>query len=407
MPIVANIFSGLKYVSFPMTPSGAKALEDVINTVTENNGADSIVGITLLPSEFVPSKKSGISVVKSSTKNLTLCGYFYDPVNDPHQLHGYIPKNAKMFTSPYMFISIDTLETKSQYMIEKIEPNNKESLQNAWENEKDLGITQFIGRVRFTASGGASPTPDIIIHPTDKYDNADGKMNSTIMTGFPQLPFVIDSYRAYVASQGGEFALGMKNMLGVAGSALQMFGGGTSAFAAAHQYYAADAYRDIRGIGFLADQNAIVRQINAVQRASNGFGNIVSGMQNITGQLADLYVKTHKGDTARGNTNYSSGMIGTRAKNIFVSQVGVNLSDAKKIDNFFSMYGYAVNQIEVPTYNARPSWNFIKTKQCNVTGEMPNEAIDKIKSIFNNGITWWKNIQTMLDYSQDNSPITN
>ena len=45
---------------------------------------------------------------------------------------------------------------------------------------------------------------------------------------------------------------------------------------------------------------------------------------------------------------------------------------------FFSMFGYAVNQIEIPTFNSRPYWNFIKTKQLNVTGEMPNEAIDKI-----------------------------
>ena len=72
-----------------------------------------------------------------------------------------------------------------------------------------------------------------------------------------------------------------------------------------------------------------------------------------------------------------------------------------------AMFGYAVNQIEVPTFNSRPYWNYIKTKQLNVTGEMPNDALNTIKAIFNKGITWWKDINTMLDYSQNNSPTGN
>lgn len=402
MPIVSGVYSGLRYIRYPMTPQGATDLQHDINEFTKDNESKSIVSITLLPAELVPLEQEGESIVKEISRTISLKGYFYDPLNDPNAEHPYIPKNAKMFTAPYMLIEIDGQGSSSVYKLEKTSNTRRNSMEEIWRNSLSSGNATVVGNFSFTASAGVSPTPDIVIRPSDTYDNNSGKMNAFVIGGFPQLPYVIDSYRAYIASQGGEFALGLKTMFSVVGGVTQigtgMLGGAQSEFMMGEGEAQWEMGARLDAVGTFA---------NAARRGLNSIGNITAGLQNITGTLSDLYVHTHKGDTARGLSNQSIGMIGNRSKNIYVNHVAVNLSDAKKIDNFFSVYGYAVNQIEVPTFNARPCWNYIKTKQCNVIGEMPNEAIDKIKSIFNKGITWWKSLQTMLDYSQNNSPVTN
>lgn len=392
MPIVSGVYSGLRYIRYPMTPAGATKLEKDIEKFTRDLDDNAIVSITLLPSELVPVLSEGSAQVKEISRTITLKGYFYDPLNDPLENNVYIPKNAKMFTAPYMFTEVNAQTDKTIYRIEKFALVSRENMQDEWRDSIESGIGVDFGSFSLTASAGVSPTPDIVVRPTNVYDNANGKMNAFVIKGFPQLPYVIDSYRAYVASQGGELGLGMKNLF----SAIVAIGG--MGVGASNLMGAIPARLSAQGI---RDTNA------ANSGLYHGANGVTRNASNLVSQASDLYVNTHRGDYARGVTDFSVGMIGNRSRNIYINQVGINLCDAKKIDNFFSMYGYAVNQIEVPTYNARPVWNYIKTRQLNVTGEMPNEAIDKIKSIFNEGITFWKNINTMLDYSQDNSPVTN
>ena len=46
----------------------------------------------------------------------------------------------------------------------------------------------------------------------------------------------------------------------------------------------------------------------------------------------------------------------------------------------------------------------MKTRYCMLSGDMPESAEDAIRTIFNNGITFWKNPGEIGDYSLDNSP---
>lgn len=393
MPIVAGVYSGLRYIRYPMTAQGATDLQNDINSFTEDRESESIVSISLLPSELVPTISEGEANVKNVSKSLPIKGYFYDPLNDPNATEPYIPKNAKMFTSPYMFVLVDGQEDKTNYKIEKMNYSVRMTWNDIWEASLSNGTPVNFGNVNFTASAGVSPTPDIVIRPTSNYDNADGRMNAFVIKGFPQLPYVIDSYRAYVASQGGELGLGLKTMFSMLGGAGQI-SSGLAGVQAGEATVLSGAKWERAPYG----NKAVVGGINS----------IINGVANISNTLTDLYVNTHKGDSARGNTNYSVGMIGTRSKNIYIIQMAVNLSDAIKIDNFFSVYGYSINQIDFPNiyFNTRPRWNYVKTKQCNVTGDMPNEAIDKLKNIMNNGITLWHGINNFLHYELNNRPVT-
>ena len=76
------------------------------------------------------------------------------------------------------------------------------------------------------------------------------------------------------------------------------------------------------------------------------------------------------------------------------------------IDNFFSMYGYAINQLAVPNVKVRPHWTYIKTKNCCITGSITTTDMNKICDIHNNGITYWMNGDEVGNYSLDNSPVS-
>lgn len=73
------------------------------------------------------------------------------------------------------------------------------------------------------------------------------------------------------------------------------------------------------------------------------------------------------------------------------------------IDDFFTMYGYKVNSLKIPNITGRTNWNYVKTIECNITGEIPQEDLQELKNIFDNGVTFWHNSNTFLDYSQTNN----
>ena len=76
---------------------------------------------------------------------------------------------------------------------------------------------------------------------------------------------------------------------------------------------------------------------------------------------------------------------------------------AQIIDNWFTMYGYKVNKLATPNIHKRSNWDYIKTIQVNIEGNVPEKDLDTIRSLFNNGCTFWHTTTYFLDYSQTNS----
>ena len=74
----------------------------------------------------------------------------------------------------------------------------------------------------------------------------------------------------------------------------------------------------------------------------------------------------------------------------------------QKLEKIWNMRGYATNTIDYPNLRSKISWNYIQTVKCNIkgTGIDPND-LEKIKRVFDNGITLWHN-KNVGDYSQNN-----
>lgn len=62
---------------------------------------------------------------------------------------------------------------------------------------------------------------------------------------------------------------------------------------------------------------------------------------------------------------------------------------AKMIDDFFTRFGYKVNQYKVPELTSRQSFNYVKTKECDPSGDAPDEALKTVANMFNSGVTLW------------------
>lgn len=164
-------------------------------------------------------------------------------------------------------------------------------------------------------------------------------------------------------------------------------------------------------------QNSVNMEANIVKSTVGGaIGGIMTG--NVLGSIAgatlgalkavyDNVVAMESHDMiplqANGNTNSSDIMFSLAEIGISFYRVSIKEEFARIIDDFFSMYGYKTNKLKTPNINNRSNWNYVKTVGCNIIGDIPQKDLQKIKDLFNNGITLWHNPTTFLDYSQSNS----
>lgn len=74
------------------------------------------------------------------------------------------------------------------------------------------------------------------------------------------------------------------------------------------------------------------------------------------------------------------------------------------LEDFFKKFGYAYNRVEIPNLHTRKSWDYIRTVDCNINANINNESLEKIKTIFDNGVTIWHTTD-VDNYSLNNDEI--
>lgn len=202
---------------------------------------------------------------------------------------------------------------------------------------------------------GMSPDPEIILSPINYNDSAVNWDEKITMKGFPQCAYSIDTFRAWLAQKGTSTALG------AIGSTVALAGG-------------------------LASGNGMV-----------AFG----GAMGLANSINSVVVASSQPPQNRGHQGNST-MVANLAKNFYFINKHITVEYARIIDDYFDRFGYAVNRLKVPNFSGRPNWNYVKTKEANVTGNVSFDDLSKIKSIFNNGITFWHNPGSVGRYELNN-----
>ena len=89
---------------------------------------------------------------------------------------------------------------------------------------------------------------------------------------------------------------------------------------------------------------------------------------------------------------------------IYVIKKEIKKEYRERLENYFKMFGYTFNDLEIPNLRTRKAFNYLKTTACNIVGNIPQNYLNILKSIFDKGVTIWHNEQ-MFDYSQNNDEI--
>lgn len=199
--------------------------------------------------------------------------------------------------------------------------------------------------------------PEIVLEPI-AYNNQQFNIDESLaLSGFPQFGFSIDTFRAWLAQNGNS------QFISAATSALAVVGG------------------------------TVTGNPMAV---AGGFLGIASNINNFV-------MASYKADQSRGAQG-SNTLVGTREKNFYFYQRHIREDYAKIIDDYFTVYGYATEEVKVPNIKTRTSWNYVKTRNSKITGSVPFEDIERMKKVYDNGVTFWHG-EYIGDYSRNNSPI--
>ena len=146
-----------------------------------------------------------------------------------------------------------------------------------------------------------------------------------------------------------------------------------------------------------AMKNATLAQTNAQLSNLNAY-------QNATAQLmAKKQDIQHMPNSAHGNAMCDGLNYARNTAGFIIRQWGLSYEYAVYLDDYFDKYGYAMMRNFVPSRLNRKHWSYLKTVGCNIKGNVNNTDLLTIKTIYDNGITTWKNLEEVGDYTLDNT----
>ena len=156
----------------------------------------------------------------------------------------------------------------------------------------------------------------------------------------------------------------------------------------------------VGSVGALAGSIATENPVGIVSGIGGTIGSGVRVIDSL-GQKEEHF--GNNGDLLR-ITGSGSGDFGNRAQ-LGLYEINPRLDQCQAIDNFFDMYGYAINRHwNIANYtNNRSEWNFVKTQNCDLRTYAPARYEEEIKQIFNNGVRIWHNYDHYAQYSLPNN----
>ena len=284
----------------------------------------------------------------------------------PHtsQLDGYTPKNNKLFSYPYNYITLSN--------------NSGQTADYRWE---DWGGSFYTGH--FFVEGVFSTTPACICYPINYQLPYDSELplspqalydQGLTYTAFPLCAWTGDTFKAWWAQNKSTLSQGIMNS-----ELASMFNLG-------------------KGIALLASG------ANPVAGASLVGNSLISSYTTTRNAIAQINAVKSMPNQTHGQVQVDSLNIALRKQRFSAYKMCVKGYRARIIDDYFTRYGYAIMHNKVPNRNARPHWTYTKTIGCTITGSIPANDAKIICDIYNNGITFWRNGNEVGDYTLDNSP---
>ena len=210
--------------------------------------------------------------------------------------------------------------------------------------------------------------------------------NAMWINNYPTPTLTLSEFSDYYgANHNSQIAQQLANIVS------SVFGGATSIIGASGY--------DPEGSGGIPISNPISNLAGSINNAITFYGK----QQDLVNRSASI------------NTNSSSFLSLLYGRDLFGTyRVCFNSTVLRIYDDYFTMFGYAVNKLKKPNFlqasTRRPAYNYCKTAGANITSKtsasnsVPSQALADIKRAFNNGVCWWEVLANVGNYDLSNAP---
>lgn len=305
---------------------------------------ESIVGIFKVPLSFFPNIIIGDNV-NTGDPPVSYTRNLPKPVAGVTTFPGgFVPKNNKLYTYPYYHLHVkDTEGNEGDFPYELF---------------SNPTTAQFEIRGLVGEQTQISAIPLGYKIPSQTYH---GYTESLTMTDFSMVSWWTDTFKAFLSQQ----LISLPTNIGKVGAGAAM-----SAMTGNPTFFAGEALP-------LVSQTADALMKSAVQPV-----------------------------VAQGKNQTNLSMVADAIYKDFYFFVECLREDvARRIDDYFKMFGYAQNVVAQPEINVRPYYTYVKTLGCHINGSIPEDAKREIERIYDRGVRFWKESHVHIgDYTLDNSP---
>lgn len=338
-----------------------------LNTALKNMNAagltDAILAIWMYPKALV-QLKSGHTWSTAMPIVSGINRIEQEIIPAPH-FDGYYPKNNKLYSYPYNFIYVtNNAGGSAVYKHELVKNNSPQSTMN---------------NVKFVIGGAISPEASVRMYPTSYRKKGHNFEEGIALGTYPSCAWNSDTYKLWLAQNQNQLNQSIKSTI--------LSSGATAVTSL------------ISGIGLIAAQQYVP---GALAIAGGVGGSALSGYTQVSSLMAqkadmDIQPPNSKGSYT-ANINIAEGY-----QTFTVSRRTLTAQQAQMIDEYFTRFGYACRRIKVPNVHARKSFTYVKTVDCQITANLSHDIIQKIQSVYDNGVTIWADPAVVGVYTCDNS----
>ena len=324
----------------------------------------------------------------------------------PSAYDNYTPKNKKLFMFPYSYLMVTTHMGDVAIF--------------RWEYFEGTTGADCEFEVDGTMLGGG----EIRCYPR-AYNGQDHNVDAGVVMGnFPKNTAAYDAYQAWIAGGGSTRLENDRRVNSVkgAGGVMKAIGSIANMISPSSSSRVTDVLEPtgtrVNGHNVL---DVTRREVSDQYRSpsSGAMAGAVGGALSTAGELVEAKNNMqYEFNDAAYAPNIIVGAptsclpVSQRDANIYFYHTHVRDDEVKRIDDFFSCYGYSIKKVKQPNLTGRKYWNFVQTQGAVINGNMPASSKDAIARIFDSGITFWHNGDKIGDYAQSvtdgtiNNPIS-
>lgn len=356
--IYQNVPTGCGYYFANLTNAGITAMRGYLQDLTDTTRQDAVTSLFLAPSFLCSTSDTSTNEIKKINNSYAAETLTYTLSTAVSTINGYTPHNNKLYTYPYYFIQVTNGAGGNAVL--------KPELWNT-------------STKKYRMYAALTPGCSVIGVPMDYAGYALAWEEALPLGKYPQLNYSTDQFTNWQTQNG-------------LNNTVQQIAGGLTA---------------ISGAGTLAT--------SLTSMAAGGFGDgagrdlsmgahqYVGGMLQTLGAMQEKYLASLVPAQFAGNANSGDVWASSQEITYRFNWMSIRQEAARRIDLFFDMYGYKVNRLGAVLTNTRSNWNYIKTIDVNITGDIPEVDMQRLKALYNNGFTIWHTTTHFLDYTQTNS----